>query len=216
MRVTARALLGVVLMLPVAAQAAPLLVELFTSTNCPNCPSAEAKWDKLAAARPQDVLVVMEHPDYWNNGAAKPDPWSSAEVTSRQYDYSNFLADRAGLVWTPQPVLDGQKALKPALFQDLDDEVNAVRAHMDKVEMAVDKKGDDWAVALPKGAGFVSVMALEASAEHPTLWNVKGLVSKEGKGKVTLGKAERPAGSRWLVVAQKEAGRPVLGWALVQ
>jgi hypothetical protein len=202
------------LMLLWAAQsyAEPLLVEMFTSTNCPSCPATEAEWAQLAQRRAGDVMVVLQHVDYWNKNARRPDPWALPEVTERQYDYSNLLAKRAGLVWTPQPVLDGASVVKNGLFLDLDQVVDEARAGMKKQPLEIQIHGDAWHM---KAEGIVSVMALEPVAQHPSLWRAVGMATQEAHGKVTVGPQERPPGNRWLVVVQAEAGGPITHWKIM-
>lgn len=85
------------------AQAAPVVVELFTSQGCSSCPPADAYLSELA--RDPRVLALSMHVDYWN-GLGWKDPFSSAEVTQRQRDYARALGGR--FVYTPQAVVMGR------------------------------------------------------------------------------------------------------------
>jgi len=84
----------------------PVLVELFTSEGCSDCPPAEA----LALKMEQqpipgvDLIVLEEHVDYWNR-QGWVDPFSSMEWTDRQRVYVGRVNSSP---YSPEMVVDGQ------------------------------------------------------------------------------------------------------------
>jgi hypothetical protein len=88
-----------------------VIVELFTSEGCSSCPPADALLKELSE-QPKgngvQVVALEEHVDYWNHLGWR-DPYSAAEFSQRQSDYTQVLGTDG--VYTPQMVVDGQSEL---------------------------------------------------------------------------------------------------------
>ena len=142
----------------------PVLIELFTSKFCPNCPATERQFAKMADEQP-DLLVVQQHVDYWDRGEMK-DPYGSPDITQRQYDYSNTVGRRPGEVFTPQPILDGAKMVAPPMWLNLKDALSNARANNTKAALKPVRDGKGLSVALPSGHSAADVWVFGVEPIH--------------------------------------------------
>ena len=86
----------------------PVIVELFTSEGCSDCPPADTLLKRLAEEQPIDgveIIPLEEHVDYWNHQGWN-DPFSSVDFSVRQNDYTAVFP-KAGGPYTPQMIVDG-------------------------------------------------------------------------------------------------------------
>jgi len=87
------------------------VIEMFTSQGCYSCPPADKLLAKMAA-EDKDILNLEFHVDYWNqlqyrDSGNWEDPYSAAEYTQRQRQYSGLKLRGENGVYTPQAVING-------------------------------------------------------------------------------------------------------------
>lgn len=184
------------------ANAAPVVVEMFTSKYCPSCPAAEKYLAKEAAATP-NLLVVLENVDYWNR-PGQIDPHSNPDFTQRQYDYSNQLADRPGKVFTPQPIINGSHVAEPPLWMNWSGAMAQATSAPSPLQASATAKGG-LVVSLPAGTRNteLTVIGLEKIDAGP-LWRAKGVKQFAATGDTaSLASTALPAGSHVLVLLQE-------------
>lgn len=192
---------------------APLVVELFTSKFCPNCPPVEIKMNKEAAANPH-WLLLQQHVDYWDRGGKFVDPYGLAEATQRQYDYSNTLSRRAGEVFTPMPLLNGKFTSPPPLWMNWGSALaQAEEMPAPKILILSKTANGGVSLAMPKGASEAWLMGVEPMGSSNAL-RVRAIVPMDvSEGIATLRAALLPKTSEWVALAQAAGPGAVVGFA---
>src|SRR5271170_6710451 len=91
------------------AHPSAVLIELFTSEGCSDCPPADELLQQVSGhktAEGQLIVGISEHVSYWN-GLGWKDPFSADLYTNRQNDYGTRFG--LGSVYTPQMVVNGRE-----------------------------------------------------------------------------------------------------------
>lgn len=99
------AVLALLVIAPAAALGAqrPVVIQLFTSLGCSDCPPADALLARVSG-QDHDVLALDLHVTYWND-ASWADPYSLRSVDQLQNGYAALRLDSE--VYTPEAVVDG-------------------------------------------------------------------------------------------------------------
>ncbi len=155
---------------PNAASPQPVLVELFTSEGCSDCPPADALLARLDTTQfvpGARAIVLSEHVTYWDRLGWR-DPFSLDSVTTRQQDYARTL----GLsdVYTPQMIVDGQAQLVGSDNSALTRAVAHAIA-IPKLDLAIEKaqwtRGNvHFAVRILAGTKGALIAVLAANETH--------------------------------------------------
>ena len=141
------------------APATPVLVELFTSEGCSDCPPADDLLSRLDQEQPipgVHVVVLSEHVTYWNHDGWT-DPFSMIEMDGRQNDYAaRFHLQSA---YTPQAIVDGAEQLVGNSSRKVVDAIVHQAAQPTKpLEITM--------AALEKGSVRFTVQAPDVQSDH--------------------------------------------------
>ncbi|MGO9255249.1 MAG: DUF1223 domain-containing protein [Bryobacteraceae bacterium] len=128
---------------------APVLVELFTSEGCSDCPPA----DRLLEHLDSQAIVLSEHVDYWDRLGWK-DRFSSPLFSRRQESYSPLLNPKGP--YTPEMVVDGEAEFVGSDAKRAADAIaKAARRPKAEVKLSRTQAGLQVEIASPPASGDV-------------------------------------------------------------
>lgn len=154
----------------------PVVLELFTSQGCSDCPAADRLVTELAH-RP-DVIALSLPITYWDILGWK-DTFATEANTRRQKSYARLM-NRSG-VYTPQMIIDGQLDV---VGNQRDRVMQAVAlrsteaGHQPEVPVLVHRTGNRIEIAIAKSR--------HAPKDAATIWVMRTL----GQGSVNIGDGE--------------------------
>ncbi len=150
-----------------AAQASPVVLELFTSQGCSSCPPADALLAKLASR--DGVIPLALHVDYWDYLGWKDD-FGKAQYTQRQRGYAKMAGSRT--IFTPQMIVQGSTRLKGHDAVGIDAAIAAAQAETPAAEVTLEREGQALDVeigpvagAAPAGAADVYLVRFTPTAD---------------------------------------------------
>lgn len=149
------------------AASRPVVVELFTSQGCSDCPPADALLRHVKATDP-DVLALDLHVTYWDNAAWK-DPFSLQSATDLQDLYASLRVSTE--VYTPEAVVDGtaqfvgsdETKMTAAIMQ-----AKAAIAKDGEIPVSVTATGGQVSVHVGPGRGAATVWLFGFDPERTT------------------------------------------------
>jgi hypothetical protein len=205
-----------------ASQRVPVLVELFTSEGCSDCPPADSLLGQLDTKQPisgAQAIVLSEHVTYWNR-EGWTDPYSFDAMTDRQENYSRRFGLESS--YTPQMVVDGETQFVGNNAKALTAAIQSA-AKTAKQSLAIeDAKWDHGSATFaihteaPAGAKLFAVLAADATHQEVsagenagrTLHHVAVVrVMKELGSEDASGRAVKLAGGE--LNSKKESDGPV-------
>ncbi|HTX76268.1 MAG TPA: DUF1223 domain-containing protein [Terracidiphilus sp.] len=201
-----------------SASVTPVLVELFTSEGCSDCPPADNLLARLDREQPipgVHVIVLSEHVTYWNHDGWT-DPFSMTEMDERQNDY--VVRFHLQSSYTPQAVVDGAEQMVgsngPQLVRAVEHEASLPGKSLAITAANMDKGSVHFSLQAPDGKGdhLYAVVAQDvARSEVPSGENagrtlhhvavvreIRALNSKDADGRqisISTGSVDRHPGS---------------------
>ena len=150
----------------------PVLVELFTSEGCGNCPPADAELALLDTEQPvsgAEVITLGFHVDYFNDRGWK-DEFSAPLFTERQNKYARLW--KLDSVYTPQMIVDGQKQFVGSDARQAEDVITKA-AVPPKANVEVELNGKRVEINVQNISKHEAATVYLAAAEDNIVTNVK-------------------------------------------
>ncbi len=149
----------------------PVLVELFTSEGCSDCPPADNILNAMARQPPADLNIIplAFHVTYWNH-LGWQDRFSAERYTERQQQYRDLL--HFDNIYTPQTVIDGRYEIVGNNGPKLLTLIRRAAAAPKPVTLELSSNGDSVSVSA-KGSNSSSAKVLLAITEDDLATEVK-------------------------------------------
>lgn len=143
---------------PLHAENAPVVVELFTSQGCSSCPPADEMMKVLADR--EDVIALSLHVDYWDYIGWK-DEFADPRHAKRQRAYATEAGRRS--IYTPEMIVNGVSDIVGAKPMDLAMAIEKHKSQPKRVELQVFRQGGEIAISArvvsdPIGPATVQVL----------------------------------------------------------
>ncbi|HRK96870.1 MAG TPA: DUF1223 domain-containing protein [Alphaproteobacteria bacterium] len=129
------------------AVAGPVVVELFTSSNCPYCPPADEFLKQLS--KRAHIIALGCHITYWDRPQGRADPYALGLCTDRQDKYDQ--ADGNKGVYTPQMIINGQARMVGSKSYWINQSIEKARDGLPEIsiEPLATEKGEGFELAFP-------------------------------------------------------------------
>jgi hypothetical protein len=205
---------------PAFAAPRPVVVELFTSQACSDCPPADALLKRVQAENP-DVLALDLHVTYWD-GAPWTDPYSLQSATDLQNYYVTLVQNSE--IYTPEAVVDGQQQFVGSDSATMASAIDQARTRIAAsvvVPVSITTEGDRLSVRVGPGhdTGTISLFGFDPERTTSVLGgenggatlsevNVVRSITRLGtwNGQPMVLKVRPPAGEKFAVLVQKPDG----------
>jgi hypothetical protein len=146
-----------------AAQARPVVVELFTSLACSSCPPADALLTRLAKA--PGILALSFNVNYFNSPEFA-DPYGLTAAVDRQAWYAKI--ENSQDVYTPEAVVDGTQSMDGGDPGALHDAIAAAQASpAGNVPVSV-TGGAMVTISIGAGSGAGEIQLIGYDSQHTT------------------------------------------------
>jgi hypothetical protein len=199
---------------------APMLIELFTSQGCSNCPKANALLGTLA--KEHDVIALTYAVGYWDYLGWR-DTFAKPEFTARQKSYAATL--RQGGVYTPEMIVNGaghasgSRAEKVRALMTSSTPPGAAHiaveagAHITITGAKQEAPADVWLVEYNPGPVMVSVKAGENAGVNMPHYNLVTKLTRLGEWRGQSEKFDATCARDCVVIVQAAQGGPILAAA---